>query len=368
MRITYEVVKSIDPDAWVAPGGLGYTSFLDAMLRYTDNPKDGSVTCKYPHKGGAYFDCLSYHQYAKYGVTDERTGIGYHKGGSDNLAMKYVTLKNNMEYRLEKYGFDCKTYPRKMFICTESGLSDIREGNIGGEIARRNYILKQQLYAREYGIKQSHWFVIADGGNDGGMGDYPTIIGKTLDTAQLKDSSKGRLVWKNYQLGKMAFNVKKTQKLRKMLSEIDGGVNNFTGMVFTRSNRTWPYSPNDTLGEQPKAIYALWRRCDEYDEVTEKKTITLTVDGSKGESTTVIFYDGRTQTYGSSVSSVSVSVDGTPVFVIPAGEDDINYEDIEQCVSNESASEEECIEAAPSNKVAFSAVLLLTILSLLLVM
>src|SRR2546423_9587779 len=66
LRIAYEVIKTVDPSAYVAPGGLGYPSFLDAILRNTDNPVDGSVTATYPLKGGAYFDLLSFHCYPYY--------------------------------------------------------------------------------------------------------------------------------------------------------------------------------------------------------------------------------------------------------------------------------------------------------------
>src|SRR5688572_1223884 len=59
LRISYEVIKSVDPSAYVAPGGLGFASFLDLILRTTDNPVDGSVTAQYPLKGGAYFDAMS---------------------------------------------------------------------------------------------------------------------------------------------------------------------------------------------------------------------------------------------------------------------------------------------------------------------
>ena len=90
LRITYEVAKSVDPECWVATGGLGYSSFLDAIMRYTDNPKDGTVTEEYPAYGGAYFDCDVYHQYLQYGVTDEETGEAYSDNGSDMLAKKIV--------------------------------------------------------------------------------------------------------------------------------------------------------------------------------------------------------------------------------------------------------------------------------------
>jgi len=63
LRISYEVIKTLDPRAYVAIGGIGYPSFLDAVLRNTDNPTDGSVNSSYPLTGGAYFDVLSYHSY-----------------------------------------------------------------------------------------------------------------------------------------------------------------------------------------------------------------------------------------------------------------------------------------------------------------
>ena len=90
LRITYEVAKKVDPECWVATGGLGYTSFLDAIMRYTDNPDGGKVTEEYPAFGGAYFDCDAYHQYPQYGVTDEETGEAYNDNGSDSLAKKVV--------------------------------------------------------------------------------------------------------------------------------------------------------------------------------------------------------------------------------------------------------------------------------------
>jgi len=310
MRITYEVVKSIDPTAWVATGGLGYTSFLDAMLRYTDNPDGGSVTDKYPNKGGAYFDCLAYHQYPQYGVTDEVTGIGYHGKGSDNLVMKFVTLKNNMQHRLEKYGFDGEKYPRKMFICTETGLSDGRsKDGFGGDVARRNYIIKQMAYAREYGIKQTHWLYIADSGTTG-MGDFSEIYTKTLETAEPKDSSKGRLTWNSLDLSKMDFDAKRTTSTREMLAGLE---KNLTAAVFKANNiQSWTYSPNETLKQQPNSVFLIWRRCDGDEEVNETVTVSLKLTPP----CKVIRYDGSSQSFDK--SEFEIEVDGTPVFVVSA--------------------------------------------------
>ena len=68
LRVAYDVIKTLHPDEYVATGGIGYASFLDAMMRNTDNPVDGSVTADYPQKGGAYFDVLSYHVYPMYSL------------------------------------------------------------------------------------------------------------------------------------------------------------------------------------------------------------------------------------------------------------------------------------------------------------
>lgn len=38
LRIASVVAKHVDPDAQIATGGIGYANFLDAILRYSDNP------------------------------------------------------------------------------------------------------------------------------------------------------------------------------------------------------------------------------------------------------------------------------------------------------------------------------------------
>ena len=63
LRISYEVIKTLDPDAYITVAGTGFPSFLDAILRNTDNPVDGSVTEEYPLQGGAYFDVMGFHSY-----------------------------------------------------------------------------------------------------------------------------------------------------------------------------------------------------------------------------------------------------------------------------------------------------------------
>lgn len=63
LRISYEVIKTVDENAYVCIGGIGNPAFLDAVLRNTDNPIDGTENNDYPLLGGAYFDVLSFHSY-----------------------------------------------------------------------------------------------------------------------------------------------------------------------------------------------------------------------------------------------------------------------------------------------------------------
>ena len=249
LRITYEVAKKIDPSCWVATGGLGYTSFLDAILRYTDNPKDGSVTDEFPAYGGAYFDCDAYHQYPKYGLIDEETREAYNDYGSDALAKKVVILGKNHRYTIRKYGFG-KDYPDKIIINTETGYEngDTQEKNL----IRRNWIIKLALYQLEYDIKQIHSLYLYDG-DITGMGDFENL-GQFISIAEgikrLKDSSKGRFILKKMNIGKYIFDERKTIDLRQSLPQ------NITGIVLKRK---FPKDENEAY--DAKYIYSVWLNC-----------------------------------------------------------------------------------------------------------
>ena len=253
LRITYEVAKKVDPNCWVATGGLGYPSFLDAIMRYTDNPEDGTVTRKYPAYGGAYFDCDAYHKYPQYGTDDMETGEVYNGMGSDSLAKKVVILKKDHHYIIKKYGFG-KEYPDKIFVNTETGVASTKnkDNNCGGDLERRNWILKMAMYAIEYDVKQIHILNMVD--NDG-YGDFYTIgTFVSLEEAfkKIKPSTKGRLALKKLNIGKFIFDQQKTKQLRDSLPE------NITGIVLKRK---FPKEKNET--HYAEYIYSIWRYCNE---------------------------------------------------------------------------------------------------------
>ena len=253
LRITYEVAKKVDPNCFVATGGLGYPEFLDAILRYTDNPDNGEVDDDYPAFGGAYFDCDAYHQYPQYGVTDLETKIGYHEYGSDMLAKKVVILKKNHEYILKRHGFDGVTYPKKIFINTETGVNSEKKGNtIGGDLVRRNWILKLALFCIEYDVKQVHLLNLADDGT--GMGDYENL-GKFSSIEEgfkkLKSSSKGRLILQKIHLGKFEYAEQETKTFINSLPEEGRGI--VLKRKFPKENDEEYYS---------QYIYSAWIYCE----------------------------------------------------------------------------------------------------------
>jgi hypothetical protein len=171
LRIAYEVIKTVDPTAYVAPGGLGYSSFLDVLLRNTDNPTDGSVTADYPNKGGAYFDCLSFHSYPIYDLAywDGVTGTVKYKRHSDACADSYIGAKKKFDDVFAKYGYNGTTYPQKTIICTETNIpGNSTTTYFGGIEVQRNYIIKAIVESQMNGISQMYIYGI------GNNGDYAT--------------------------------------------------------------------------------------------------------------------------------------------------------------------------------------------------
>lgn len=161
LRISYEVIKSIDPDALICVGGIGYVGFLDAILRNTDNPDGGKVTEQYPYTGGAWFDCLSYHNYPMY-YLDKWVGRDYpdniegklYYRHSDAAVDELIIHQKEFESLLESYGYNGVTYPSKITILTETNVPNKPIANfIGGEDQQRNYLLKASVIGQKNGLK-----------------------------------------------------------------------------------------------------------------------------------------------------------------------------------------------------------------------
>jgi dienelactone hydrolase len=184
LRISWEVIKKYQPDAYVCTGGIGNRSFLDALLRNTDNPDGGKVTADFPLKAGAYFDVLSFHTYPEFllrnwavaGEPASADGFYYYRH-SDSAIAKHLMIKNRMDDLLRQNGYDGSVYPIKQFICTETGMSrhtNIATGgyDFGGNEVQKNYMIKAHIKTQMDGqIKQTYWFSTADGDGSNGHWD-----------------------------------------------------------------------------------------------------------------------------------------------------------------------------------------------------
>ncbi len=168
LRITYEVVKSVDPTAFVAVGGLGWPSYLDAVCRYTDNPADGAVEKQhFPQKGGAYFDCMSFHTYPHLNNSlrawiDSIQGFRHFRH-SDAATAGVWAHKNSFKQVLERHGYDGSRFPGKIWICTEFNIPRLESGEfIGSDAAQINFLIKTFATAQMEGMAQMHVYSLSD--------------------------------------------------------------------------------------------------------------------------------------------------------------------------------------------------------------
>lgn len=180
LRIAYEVIKYIDPDDFVCVGGIGYESFLDAVLRNSDNPDGGKITSAYPLKGGAYFDALSYHSYPMYETREYTDGKWVPMRHSDKAVEVFINAKTRKEEVLKEHGYDGGLYPKKRVIVTETNIPRRAFDNyIGSEKIQYNYLSKIIIKGQKEGIDQIHTFALTDSKTANGpydvMGFYPNL-------------------------------------------------------------------------------------------------------------------------------------------------------------------------------------------------
>ncbi len=203
LRISYEVIKSVDPDALVAVGGLGWPSFLDVICRYTDEPFQGKVEAdRYPLKGGAYFDCMSFHCYPHLDnsleVRDESTGSLQYSRHSDAAVDDIWNLKKQFKTVLHKYGYDNLTYPEKRWICTEFNIPRRSiDQHIGSEAAQINFLIKTLVTAQMNEMAQMHVYSLADEKQEHTADEAFSYMGlfKNLDQVALGGAQPNAIAW-----------------------------------------------------------------------------------------------------------------------------------------------------------------------------
>lgn len=299
LRIAYEIAKKIDPECWVSVSTLSHYEFLDALMRYTDNPNNGEINATYPDYGGAYFDCIGFIQYPKGEIIDIEKNITYNKFGSDSLVLKVIISKKNFENITNKYGFGIK-YPKKIFINDETGLTSEDSCKLlGGEEMRINWILKLSLLSLEYDIKQNHNKNLLNS-DECEYGDYfPIIYGGGLEDSfkNLKSSSAIRKTLRKITLEKYVFEANKTSILKQNLPE------NMVGIVLKRQ---FPRESDDEYDYN--YIYSLWIFCEDK-EVKDVIEYQLNIPFNP----LMIDYRGKEYNY---TNSSKILISSTPIFLL----------------------------------------------------
>jgi hypothetical protein len=171
LRVSKIAANLADQEAKIATGGLGYSSFLAAILRYTDNPIDGTVTEKYPETGGTYLDVLSFHHYPIY--TD---------GNSDDALDGYLS-------HVDEFLAEIKSAKTKIlgWENTETGAPHVATGKFpGGDQYAINYLLKVMTQAHARGIDGVDWFVLSDSKTATNADDPYQLMGLYLPVSELK--------------------------------------------------------------------------------------------------------------------------------------------------------------------------------------
>ncbi len=181
LRIAKEAATKADKDAMIATGGIGYPAFLDAVLRYTDNPQDGSVSAAYPSTGASYFYVVDFHYYPIFGAKS-----------SDVSVDDFVASKNALAAVLDSRGKKIRGWN-----VSESGAPSIKSSDypdIGGPEFARSYLIKLMTTAQANGIGGIDWFILSNGSDDKAyshMGLY-NDIGSLSGVAQATKTDTGK--------------------------------------------------------------------------------------------------------------------------------------------------------------------------------
>jgi Secretion system C-terminal sorting domain len=171
LRISWEVIKTADPTAYVEIGALGYPHFLDAVMRNTDNPDNGLVTAQYPQKGGAYFDVMGFHTYphidgSLWTYNPGNGGItGFHRSSDGAIDSGVIKKKIWFQRVLDKYGYDGITFKKKNWTVTEFNLPRrvfTSNNYIGSEEIQRNSVVKAAVTAYQQDFMQLHVYSLGD--------------------------------------------------------------------------------------------------------------------------------------------------------------------------------------------------------------
>lgn len=292
LRIAYEVVKRYDSTAYVTPGGLGYASFADVLLRYSDNPAGGVITADYPFTGGAYFDALSIHVYPQFGARFWDGSQWVPDRHSDKAVEVTLNSLTTFEETLAEHGYDGSTYPKKVFLITEINIARKQIGEtLGGVEVQRNFTIKVLAKLQQVNLAQVYWYT-------------------TGETKNYDDPSAG-----SFNLMGFYENLTRDQPGQEIITQ-QGIANRTTfsqlyGWEFdaaaTAGLNLPPTADGVAFRQGNQVRYVVWAKTTQ--DQSEVAAVTITLPGSYD----VVAWDGTT----SVVSGSNLALTGVPIFLTP---------------------------------------------------
>lgn len=310
LRVAWEVLKTVQPDSYVSIGALGYPHFLDAVLRNTDNPVDGSVSPEFPLGGGAYFDVMSYHIYPHIDGTlwdydrPNNDITAFHRHSDRAVDNGIVRKKIEFEELLFEYGYDGNTYPEKIWNITESGVprqvfDEYRY--YGSTEMQINYTIKSVVAAQKLEVIQLHVYKLADDRRPEEatsefhtMGMYKKILDVDIEDVEVNEVGIAYKTTSDLLMG-LKYDANQTAALN-MSSDIDGG-------AFVDDNGDY--------------VYVLWAKTsiDKSESANANYTFPSSFDlGSLDKRTWQFAETGNVQ----NISSQSIALTGEPIFLSAA--------------------------------------------------
>ena len=288
LRITYEVVKQLDKGGVVCVGGLGYASFLDAILRNTDNPEGGEVNAEYPKKGGEWFDCVSYHVYPMYDLGNNRN--------SDAAATAIINHRNEFQKVLDNYAYNGTAHPAKTFIVTEVNIPRKAIDNyVGGDEVQRNFLIKAAVVAQKVGIEGLYIYGPTEGGPLAQVTDPYQAMGLYQHlTAEPYQATitPGGIAWRtvSHLLGSRQYDPIRTEAL-ELPSTVNGGA------FYNAADKSY--------------VYVLWAKTS---GASETASVTYHFPASFNvKAATQRSWENQELPF----SGGSLSLTGAPVFIMP---------------------------------------------------
>ena len=306
LRITYDVVKTIAPEDYVVFSGVGYESFLDAVLRNTDNPIDGSPTPDYPLGGGAYFDVLGFHAYPHIDGSvrywDNNLQQLVYTRHSDGAVDGLISKQQTRQGILEQYGYDGVQYPRKLWTVTEVNAPRrvFNANAFGSDVVQVNYVSKLIVKAIQNNFVQTHIWDLGEELDINDAADEFHLMGlyQRLDESEpfnqvVNDEGIAYKTASDFLFG-LSFDEVQTNNMN-LPPTVDGG-------AFRKDNGDY--------------VYVLWAKT--LTDLSEGANAVYSFPASFG----IINLGKREWNYSQTgseqnISAQNISLSGTPVFLSP---------------------------------------------------